>query len=64
MPLKPSQPTEAMDISSLTVESLKFSKAKRKVLQAEQVISDQLVKAGTVLLLKLPQQGCFFGFRL
>lgn len=64
MPLKPSQPTEETDISSLTVESLKFSKAKRKVLQAEQVISDQLVKAGTVLLLKLPQQGCFFGFRL
>lgn len=60
MPLKPSQPTEATDISSLTVESLTFSKAKRKVLQAEQVISDQLVKAGTVLLLKLPQQGCFF----
>lgn len=60
MPLKPSQPTEATVISSLTVESLKFSKAKRKVLQTEQVISDQLVKAGTVLLLKLPQQGCFF----
>lgn len=63
MPLKPSQLTEAIVKSPLTVEFLKFSKAKRKVLQTEQAIREQLVKAGAVLLLT-PKTGLFFGFRL
>lgn len=60
MPLKPSQPTEATVISSLTVESLKFSKAKRKVLQTEQVIKRPIGKSWYSLVIETPTTGMFF----